>query len=46
MIKSVQKGVKSAVHHEAELPVKPKYLIEMNVESIIDLSPPKSKKTR
>ncbi len=40
MIKSIQKGVTSKIHHEAELPHKPKYLIEIDVEKIIDLSPP------
>jgi len=40
MIKGVQRGVKSPGHFEAALPHKPKYLIEVDVESIIDLSPP------
>jgi len=44
MIKSVQKGVKSKSHFEAELPHKPKYLIEIDVDQIIDLSPPCKKK--
>ncbi len=39
-IRGVQRGVKSAKHFEAHLPSKPKYLIEIDVEKVIDLSPP------
>lgn len=38
--KSVQSGEKSKAHFEAKLPRHPKYLIEIDVENIIDLSPP------
>lgn len=41
---AVQTGVKSKDHFEMKLPKKPKYLIEMDVENIIDLSPPESHK--
>ncbi|MBU4334776.1 MAG: pyridoxamine 5'-phosphate oxidase family protein [Candidatus Omnitrophica bacterium] len=44
VIKGVQKCTKSSKHHEGELPILPKYLIEIAVEKIIDLSPPKAKK--
>ena len=46
MISSVQKGVKSKVHHEAAMPYRPEYLIEIDVENIIDLTPPKYRKKR
>lgn len=46
IIRSVQSGVKSQSHFEAELPHKPKYLIEIDVENIIDLSPPRRKKKK
>ena len=39
IIDSLQREVKSSVHPEAHLP-KPKYLIVMSVDQIIDLSPP------
>ena len=45
LIKSVQNEKGSSTHHEAKLPEDPKYLIEINVENIIDLSPPYAKKT-
>ncbi|MDP8266186.1 MAG: pyridoxamine 5'-phosphate oxidase family protein [Candidatus Aceula meridiana] len=38
--KSVRMGKKSHKHHEAHLPVAPKYLIEVSVSNIINLSPP------
>ncbi len=41
LVKSVQKGAKTVFHHEVALPKHPKYLIEMTVENIIDLSAPK-----
>ena len=44
MIKSVQKGVKSKKHHEVELPHAPEYLIEIDVENVIDLAPPRLRK--
>jgi len=37
---SIQAGKKSDTHHEAHLPYHPKYLIEIDVENIIDLTPP------
>ncbi|MCK5580469.1 MAG: pyridoxamine 5'-phosphate oxidase family protein [Candidatus Omnitrophica bacterium] len=37
---AVQAGVKSKGHFEVKLPEKPKYLIEIDVENIIDLAPP------
>ncbi len=40
LIKSVRSGKVSSAHYEAQLPEEPKYLIEINVENIIDLSPP------
>ncbi|MDP8216737.1 MAG: pyridoxamine 5'-phosphate oxidase family protein [Candidatus Kaelpia imicola] len=40
LVKSVQSEKASSMHHEAQLPEEPKYLIEIDVESIIDLSPP------
>jgi uncharacterized pyridoxamine 5'-phosphate oxidase family protein len=43
MIRGVQKGVKSVKHHEAHLPDLPKYLIEVDVDNIIDLAPPACK---
>ncbi|OGX53258.1 MAG: hypothetical protein A2267_03615 [Omnitrophica WOR_2 bacterium RIFOXYA12_FULL_38_10] len=44
VIKGIQKCTKSAKLHEVELPLRPQYLIEIEVENIIDLSPPKAKK--
>lgn len=38
--KSVKTGIKSKGHFEAGLPLHPKYLIEIDVDNIIDLSPP------
>ncbi len=43
MIKGVQKGVKSVRHFEAHLPHVPKYLIEIDIEHVIDLAPPSLK---
>ncbi|MBU1863148.1 MAG: pyridoxamine 5'-phosphate oxidase family protein [Candidatus Omnitrophica bacterium] len=43
IIKSVQTETKSQAHFEAELPSKPTYVIEVDVENIIDLSPPSKK---
>ena len=39
--KSVHDGAKSKKHFEAQLPQQPKYLIEIDVENIIDLASPK-----
>ncbi|MBF0533305.1 MAG: pyridoxamine 5'-phosphate oxidase family protein [Candidatus Omnitrophica bacterium] len=39
VIKSVQTGMKSKYHYEMDLPRHPKYLIEIAVVNIIDLSP-------
>ena len=41
--KGVKTGAKSKSHFEAQLPKHPKYLIEVDVENIIDLSPPNQK---
>ncbi|HOD11687.1 MAG TPA: pyridoxamine 5'-phosphate oxidase family protein [Candidatus Omnitrophota bacterium] len=38
--RSVQAGFKSRKHHEAHLPLHPKYLIKVNVENVVDLAPP------
>ncbi|MDP8212726.1 MAG: pyridoxamine 5'-phosphate oxidase family protein [Candidatus Zapsychrus exili] len=43
VIKSVQTSVKSRKHFEVDLPKHPKYLIEIDVEKVIDLSPIKKK---
>lgn len=43
--KSVQSGEKSTEHFEAKLPQIPQYLIEIDVENIIDLSPPGRRKS-
>jgi len=43
VVKNVQTGVKSKSPFEAGLPHSPKYLIEIDVEKIIDLSPPSGK---
>ncbi|MDD4294115.1 MAG: pyridoxamine 5'-phosphate oxidase family protein [Candidatus Omnitrophica bacterium] len=40
LIKSVQRETASNSHHEAHLPAEPKYLIEIDVDDIVDLSPP------
>ena len=40
---SVKAGLKSQTHHEAYLPLQPRYLIEITVNHIIDLAPPKAK---
>ena len=42
--KSVHEGAKSKKHFEAQLPQQPKYLIEIDVENIIDLAHPKVNK--
>jgi len=39
-LKGLQSGIKSKTHFEAKLPPHPKYLIEIDVENIIDLAPP------
>jgi predicted pyridoxine 5'-phosphate oxidase superfamily flavin-nucleotide-binding protein len=39
VLRSVQNNSKSKEHFEAQLPNDPKYLIEMQVENIIDLRP-------
>ncbi|RKY37738.1 MAG: hypothetical protein DRP78_00160 [Candidatus Omnitrophota bacterium] len=46
VLKSVQSGVKSKSHFEAELPAVPAYLIEIDAEKIIDLSPPCMRESR
>ena len=38
MIASIQKGKRTNVHHEAKLPKHPKYLIEIDIEKVVDLS--------
>ncbi|MBU0469075.1 MAG: pyridoxamine 5'-phosphate oxidase family protein [Candidatus Omnitrophica bacterium] len=38
MISSIQKGKKTNDHHEAKLPKHPKYLIEIDVDEVEDLS--------
>lgn len=38
MILSIQKGKKTNIHHEAKLPKHPRYLIEIDVEAVEDLS--------
>lgn len=43
LIKGVQSTKTSGTHHEAKLPEEPKYLIEIVVEKIVDLSPPSHK---
>ncbi|MFC1666507.1 pyridoxamine 5'-phosphate oxidase family protein [Candidatus Omnitrophota bacterium] len=45
MIKNIQASTKSKSHFEAELPSKPKYVIEIDVTDIIDLSPPLKEST-
>ena len=44
MIESIQSGSKTREHHEAKLPKHPKYLIEIDVEKIVNLSGNYSKK--
>ena len=39
LVKSVQSEKASIAHYEARLPEEPKYLIEIDVENIVDLSP-------
>ncbi len=43
VIKGVQAGMKSKKHYEIGLPRHPKYLIEIDVENIIDLAKPLNK---
>ena len=43
IIKSIQSEKKTQSHFEAELPSQPKYLIEIDVKNIIDLSPLRKK---
>ena len=38
MIASIQKGQRSKEHHESKLPKHPKYLIEIDVDKVVDLS--------
>ncbi len=38
--RSVKTGSKSKQHFEADLPIEPKYLIEVKVTKIVDLAPP------
>lgn len=45
MIKGVQRGVKSVKPFEAHLPQIPKYVIEVDIEKVIDLIPPIFRKT-
>jgi len=40
IVHGVRSASKSSAHFEAQLPVQPQYLIELEVERIIDLSPP------
>jgi len=40
IVKGVQSETKSKAPFEAHLPHQPQYLIEVNVENVIDLSPP------
>lgn len=42
--RSVKTGLKSKAHHEAHLPLHPRYLIKVHAENIIDLAPPHAKK--
>ncbi|MBN3040742.1 MAG: pyridoxamine 5'-phosphate oxidase family protein [Candidatus Omnitrophica bacterium] len=44
LISSVKSDLKSRAHFEAELPAMPKYLIEVSVDKVVDLSPPKFEK--
>ena len=44
MISSIQRGVTTKKHFEAHLPKHPRHLIEVDVENIIDLSPPSAHK--
>jgi len=40
VVRGVQSASKSTTHFEAHLPPKPQYIIEFELEHIIDLSPP------
>jgi len=42
MIKNIQDGIKTHKHHEALLPDVPRYVIEVSVDRIVNLSPPAS----
>ena len=42
VLRSVRRGEKTGVHHEAHLPHQPKYLIEVDVDHIVDLTARKS----
>lgn len=44
VIDSVRSEKGSKAHYEAELPKKPQYLIEVDIDNIIDLSPPHMRK--
>jgi len=44
MIASIQRGVTTKKHFEVHLPKHPQHLIEIDVERIIDLSPPSANK--
>ena len=44
VIESVRLGLKSKAHHEAHLPVHPKYLISVMIKNVIDLTPPRREK--
>jgi hypothetical protein len=41
VVDSVKLGLKSKEHHEAQLPIHPRYLIEITVKNIVDLAPPR-----
>ena len=40
VIHNVKKDMQSKAQFESELPIHPKYLIEVDIEKVIDLSPP------
>lgn len=42
--RSVKAGMKSSHHHEAQLPLHPKYLISITVKNVVDLAPPHREK--
>jgi len=44
--RSVKAGLRSKVHHEAQLPLHPQYLIKVNIEKLIDLAPPHAKRIK
>lgn len=41
IVSSIQSGKKTKANFEAELPLHPKYLIEIDVENVINLTPPR-----